>query len=510
MHKLLERQIKEHLEGFDQPSIDKLQPLFAVINEAYETADKDRVLTERSVDISSREMADKNHQLELEVEANRDAIHSLKQTLSTLEPKVFDPSDAYKQDEAKELVRLANYLRSMVITNRRALEEVERQEENAEELSRQLARFKIAVDSAADYITMLDASMNIVYANPSVKQRTGYTSAEGKPIGMQWWSHVDESEILNMQDLMVNSAEDDQHSFELTGNTSDGEEFLMAVHMTTIRDDKGAVQLILDISRDVSKERSLEKLKDEFVSIASHELRTPMTVIRGYSRILQSEKAGPLSDKQKDYLQRISTNTQMLIELVGDMLNLGKLEANKLTFDIGQHRLRSIVDAAAEKFKDMYDEKRLNLQVDVDEGDVSVDMDRMDQVFTNLLSNAFKFTPAGGTIGIFSQPYLTDPNMVMVAIEDTGIGIPHDARDALFKKFSQVDNVLQRQAGGTGLGLAICKEIIEKMGGKIWVEDRRTGPGTRFCFTLPKLPMPDVGYNQENAKQGEQDAGQSA
>lgn len=412
------------------------------------------------------------------------AVANLRQVLEMSQPGAF--AQVASGSDLEDLDRLVGYVRNMVIANRRALQEVENKETQAEELSQQLERFKYAVDNAADFITMLDADFRVVYANAAVKARTGYAGAEGKPLDEQWWSHVDPAEREERKaQLTAQRTDQNNFSFEIKGNSLDGEEFPMAVHSTTIRGEQGDVKLILDISRDISKERSLEKLKDEFVSIASHELRTPMTVIRGYTQILASEKAGPLNDKQKDYLHRMASNTQMLIELVGDMLSLGKLEANKLTFHLQPTGIRSVVDTAVEKFRDMYTEKGIKLVSDLDEATAITDPDRIDQVLTNLLSNAYKFTPAGGTVAVFSQPYAADPSCIMIAVEDTGIGIPREARNALFKKFSQVDNVLQRQAGGTGLGLAICKDIVERLGGKIWVEDRREGTGTRFCFTLP-------------------------
>ena len=228
--------------------------------------------------------------------------------------------------------------------------------------------------------------------------------------------------------------------------------------------------------------RQMDKAKDEFVSVASHELRTPMTVIRGSISLLEREQLGPVNDQQKDVLNRMSVNTKALIDLVNDMLDLSKLEANKLELKLTDQPIQPLVNEALSKIKVIYETKGVKLSYSGEPVMVKTDSDKFERILLNLLSNAYKFTDAGGSVTITSTINQAD-HLATVCVTDTGTGIPAEALGSLFKKFSQVDDYLQRQTSGTGLGLAICKELVEKLGGTIWVKSK-VGEGSTFCFTV--------------------------
>jgi signal transduction histidine kinase len=229
--------------------------------------------------------------------------------------------------------------------------------------------------------------------------------------------------------------------------------------------------------------RQIDRQKDDFVSVASHELRTPMTVIRGFINLLEREQLGPVNDSQKEVLDKMSKNTKTLIDLVNDMLDLSKLEANKLEVVISDNQVSVMINNCIEKMKLMYDSKDIKLSHYGPDLLVKADTDKFERVVLNLLSNAYKFTSSGGSVTV-SSSVNSENNTATICVCDNGIGIPADAIDNLFKKFSQIDNYLQRQSGGTGLGLAICRQLVEKMGGEIHVEST-VGVGSKFYFTLP-------------------------
>ncbi len=242
-----------------------------------------------------------------------------------------------------------------------------------------------------------------------------------------------------------------------------------------------------EIRKNNSDLRRIDKVKDEFVSVASHELRTPMTIIRGYVNLIQRGQLGSLSDQQQAALSRISLNTKSLLELVGDMLDLSKLEAGKLEINQASYSLDTLLKNSINSMKEMYDNKGIALEYDGFEGMINTDSVQFNRVMTNLLSNAYKFTNNGGKVTVNS--YMGNENsdgveIATICVSDTGIGIDQEAIKGLFTKFSQVDNYLQRSSGGTGLGLAICKQIVEKLGGKIWFEST-IGVGSKFIFTMP-------------------------
>ncbi|NTW61712.1 hypothetical protein HGB24_03465, partial [Candidatus Saccharibacteria bacterium] len=210
---------------------------------------------------------------------------------------------------------------------------------------------------------------------------------------------------------------------------------------------------IESIRESNSQLRQIDKVKDEFVSIASHELRTPMTVIRGFVSLLQREQLGDLNDKQQDILTKISDNTKALIDLVSDMLDISKLEANKLDIRISDFELADIINSSLEKIRLMFDKKGIKSSYKGDSVVIKTDAERFERIMLNLLSNAYKFTDVGGSVTITST-IDESAAMATICVADTGIGIPENAMDGLFKKFSQINNYLQRQSGGTGLGLA--------------------------------------------------------
>ena len=229
--------------------------------------------------------------------------------------------------------------------------------------------------------------------------------------------------------------------------------------------------------------RQMDAEKDEFVSVASHELRTPMTVIRGYISLLGREQLGTLSDPQKDILNKMSINTKGLIDLVNNMLDLSKLESNKFEVQISNQPLDKLVSQSIEEMKILYASKSINLSYADSNVQIKTDPEKFRRIMMNLLDNAYKFTPIGGNVTITSKAD-KETNLVTVCIDDTGIGISADALGGLFRKFSQVDNYLERQLGGSGLGLAICKGLVEKLGGTIGVKSE-LGFGSKFCFTMP-------------------------
>jgi signal transduction histidine kinase len=229
-------------------------------------------------------------------------------------------------------------------------------------------------------------------------------------------------------------------------------------------------------------EKELSKLKDEFVSTVSHELKTPITSMKLYTGLLREGKLGPVPKKQKDALDVVHDETDRLNRLITDILDLSRLEANKSRLELSEFDLRELVDDKI--YLGMAKKEQVSTVIDVPKGFiVTADRNKMKQVFINLFNNAVKFTPAGGTITISAMMRDTEWDL---SVEDTGIGVEKDKIPKLFEKFYQAENYMTRKKGGIGLGLSIVKGIVELHEGKIGVESE-LNKGTKITIVFPKL-----------------------
>lgn len=233
------------------------------------------------------------------------------------------------------------------------------------------------------------------------------------------------------------------------------------------------------------KLEQLDKLKDDFVSIASHELRTPMTAIRSYAWMSLYRSDIPLSDKIKRYLSRTLISTERLINLVNDMLNISRIESGRIEIIPKPFDLITLIKDVIFEVGAKAKENNVDLNIkETQIPQVFADMDKLHQILLNIIGNSLKFTPPSGSITI---SFFSDGEVVEVAVTDTGVGISREDLSRLFTKFGRLDNsyVAAATSGGTGLGLYICKKLIELMGGKIWARSEGEGKGTIFTFSLP-------------------------
>ena len=255
-------------------------------------------------------------------------------------------------------------------------------------------------------------------------------------------------------------------------------------------------QALRQTSQDQSalqKRKHLDTLKDEFISTVSHELRTPLTSIRGALGLLSAGVMGKVDDKALNLLRIASTNTDRLVRLINDILDLERMDAGSAPLHLRRCYLNEIVQQAADTMSSMAESHdiRIDIVPDPEADPISFegDPDRMQQVLVNLLSNAIKFSPRGSTIRVLGG---FDGDNLLLRIEDRGRGVPADKLETIFDRFQQVEPSDSRQKGGTGLGLAICRSILAQHGGAIWAErnDANGGgsyDGTTFILRIPRL-----------------------
>ena len=254
-------------------------------------------------------------------------------------------------------------------------------------------------------------------------------------------------------------------------------------------DEIGELVNSFNIMSDTIKQKTQEAketdiAKDEFLSMITHELKTPLVPIQGYVDILLGEHLGPLTEKQKERLKIIKSSSESLLRIISDLLDAQKLELGKLVVKKENHDIKDTIEKAVESLQPRVIENKVTIKQHLDKKIiVPHDTERIRQVLTNLLKNSLDVVePNSGLIEIFVED---SPKEVKISVKDNGPGIPKENQENLFKKFYQVDTSLTREVGGSGLGLAICKGLVEGHGGIILAEST-PGTGATFSFTLPK------------------------
>lgn len=246
-------------------------------------------------------------------------------------------------------------------------------------------------------------------------------------------------------------------------------------------EEKWAVLIIL---HDVTREKMVEKTKTEFVSIAAHQLRTPLSAIKWTLKTLLEGEMGALSAEQKNYLEKTYKTNESMIDLVNDLLSVAKIEEGKILYNRILSDMESVIKADLELSKEEIDEKKLEvvfIKPPDKLPDVLIDTDRMKLVVQNLLDNAIKYTPAGGKIKIEMKQ---NKGELEFSIKDSGMGILPENKDRMFTKFFRSADAIKRETDGSGLGLFIAKNIIEAHEGRIWYESE-AGVGSTFYFSIP-------------------------
>jgi PAS domain S-box-containing protein len=264
----------------------------------------------------------------------------------------------------------------------------------------------------------------------------------------------------------------------------------IAVSGSFLRDDNGDIHQVIAIVRDISKEKQLEQRKNEFISIATHELRTPITAIKGYLSLLQAN-TDSLSEKQKQYLNNAYNATERLVGLAEDLLQVIRIDEDRMKFSLQPVDLTKVVEKVAADFSDKIRRKGLVFRLTLPPFSTRVIADpiRLEQVFANLIDNAIKYTTEG-FISVAFEHYsdrLTQEDKVTVVIKDTGIGIDSKDVEGIFQKFHRSDKAANLREPGAGLGLYIVKSFIEKQNGQISVKSRPKR-GSTFAVTFSTVP----------------------
>ncbi|RUT04314.1 hypothetical protein DSM106972_045420 [Dulcicalothrix desertica PCC 7102] len=364
----------------------------------------------------------------------------------------------------------------------------------------ELRTMSAALESAVEGISQLDTSARYIKVNPAYASMLGYQPEE--LIGMEWQHtiHPDDQErmIAAYQYMLTNG----KVEIEVKGVRKDNSVFDKQVMMLTAYNPQQQFIGHYCFMKDISDRREVERLKDEFVSVVSHELRTPLTSISGALDLLASGILQTQPEEQKRMLNIAANNTDRLVRLINDILDIERIESGKIQMTKQICNTADLMTQSAEVVEEMALQESVVLSVSPLKANIWADSDRIIQVFTNLLSNAIKFSPKGATVCLSaeikdSQLNTLSPH-ILFKVQDQGRGIPADKLESIFERFQQVDASDSRQKGGTGLGLAICRSILQHHGGQIWASST-LGVGSTFFFTLPLLPEAHCDVNIEEA-----------
>jgi PAS domain S-box-containing protein len=350
-----------------------------------------------------------------------------------------------------------------------------------DQLTRALSRQQAIFNSAMIGIITLNESGSIESLNPSAERIFGVTSAEVARRDIGRLIDLGGPDDVSSGAQLRRLAADKDDLRELEAHRADKTTFPINFEIADMP--IGDRRMFVVFVRDITTRKRHERMKDEFVATVSHELRTPMTSIAGSLGLLAGGAAGPLPDPAKRLLAIAHSNSQRLVRLINDILDIEKIESGKVVFALQPVELKRLTEQAIEANKGFAESFGVVVRLDPASAEavVRVDPDRMTQVIINLLSNAVKFSPRGEEVVVAVENNGTNTR---VTVRDHGPGVPEDYRTRIFEKFVQVDATDARQKGGTGLGLSIVKQIMLRLGGEAGLEPA-PGGGSIFHVELP-------------------------
>lgn len=364
------------------------------------------------------------------------------------------------------------------------LVEIARHLRNARLIQQTLQHQKIAaavVDQSSDAIFVTDLERRVMTWNAGAERLFGWRRAEA--LGRDGAFLVPEDRSGEIECLSAEVFEKGRKdSVETERLRKDGGAVAVEGSFSLLKDDSGEPFAIVRAYRDITKRKQIERMKSEFTALVSHELRTPLTAIRGFAETLRDFGDELEPEKKRHYLQIILDESTRLAHMVGDFLDIVRIEAGGIETELSEVRTMPLFERIARLFKEHPSKAEFKLVVGPGAEDLRGDEEQLYRLFVNLAGNALKYTPPGGAVTLTAKALGDD---VELSVEDQGPGVSKEDQARLFEKFYRAGDAITRKTPGTGLGLAICKGIVEAHGGSIRVESE-PGRGARFIARLPK------------------------
>lgn len=379
-----------------------------------------------------------------------------------------------KLDVSEQLLTSFAYFAATAVENARLYQD-------AWEKRREL---EAVVAGIGDGVVVADTDLSLVLMNPVARDILGLEIEP--PGGVPLRPYLSAPAFADLLGETLQSRQEQIRELELAAPHEIATLRTYGALASPVVDASGEVSGVVAVLRDITTQKELERMKSNFLSVVSHELRTPLHSIKGFVEIILMGKTGPVTDIQEDFLKTVRTQTTVLQRMIDDLLEFSRMEAGRVKLALSEVSVAAMAHSVATKLAPLAEEAglRLGIEMPPDLPEIDADRMRLEQVLTNLVENAIKFTPAGGAITVSAARAGDDRMRLTVA--DTGIGIPPDEQEKVFDRFYQVDGSERRAYRGTGLGLSICRHIVERHSGRVWVEsDGVAGHGARFHVELP-------------------------
>ncbi len=357
-------------------------------------------------------------------------------------------------------------------------------------LEGQRALAEVLFNSIGDGAVTTDEFGRITRINPTAIEILGYTEEE--TIGM-WFpklfiAYDEDGRAIPLIDRPITRSfvAGSIISERVHYKTKDGNLVPMAITVSPIMVKDQPVGCI-EIFRDITKEYEIDKMKSDFISLASHQLRTPLSAIKTYSHMLIDGFMGPINRSQLKALKTIISASNRMNETISTLLNITRIESGSVAVAKKPVTITDLVDEIAAEYKLASIDKDIKLKIIKPKNKIKIISDAvvLKEIIGNLVSNAIKYTNSGGTVTIETKSKGTQ---VIVSVADTGVGIPENSKDSVFTKFFRAENVVKQETSGTGLGLFLAKGLIKELGGEVWF-DSEENKGSTFYVSLPMLPQ---------------------
>jgi len=387
---------------------------------------------------------------------------------SLLDDKVEEKMTVVKKELTDKYGKLVEEKSQAAAESLRKFKKTLSEKKQTEAIVRSVAAGVVVVNNKGEVLLMNPAAEKLL--DTTKEKKVGKSLTEGAT-KEQLFSIAKTASLDGETDIEINGQEDTKK--------------ILRSSSAVIEDENGKTVGMVTVLNDVTKQKELDAMKDQFLSNVTHELRNPIGAIKQSISVILEETAGPITEPQKKFLSNAKRNLDRLGALIDDILDLAKLEAKKMEISLQLTAIATIIDEVSQTLEAWINNKEITFVKDIQENlpEINIDSDRIIQVLMNIISNAIKFTPKGGTITLGAK--LSEKgDHLEISVSDTGVGIPKNDLSKIFGKFQQAQNRSSGDISGTGLGLAIAQEFVHLHKGNISVESEE-GKGTVFTFTLP-------------------------
>lgn len=431
-------------------------------------------------------MGDFSYRLKLK---SKDEIGSLADSFNKMADAIQESrakTDWVVEEQTKTLKTQKEDLETQQKAVLNILEDVSDEKDKTEAFARDLQKFQLAVENVSDHIVITDPEGVCLYVNKAAEKITGFKRDDiiGKKVGTDklWGGQMDKE----LYKEMWKTIKVDKEIFEgeLKNLRGGRVEYYAYASIAPVLDSNGDVIFFVGIERDITKEREVDRMKSEFISLVSHQLRTPLSAMKWATEMLLSSDMGDLTPEQIEFLGDINNLNHKMVDLVNSLLNISRIESGRLIIEPKPTNLGNLVHEVLKELEKPILKKEMDINFDIEDNlpEINIDPNLISEAYVNLISNSIEYTPKGGqvTISVYSKG-----DQIVSEIKDTGLGIPAAEQNRVFDRFFRASNVVKSDTEGNGLGVYLVKSIIESSGGKIWFKSKEN-EGTTFWFSLPK------------------------